>query len=119
MHAAGDAIMMKLRILRTSSFSLFFLLSGYTLVHAQAPPASTEAPSRLSMFVHDLTTWLDRIGDTGAKHSRVVSHSPPLPRPRQAEQASAAVASNQELSEIAPAPVASNKKTPTPVQIRD
>jgi hypothetical protein len=97
--------MMKLKILRTTSFSLFFLLSGYTLVHAQAPPASTEAPSRLSMFVHDLTTWLDRIGDTGAKHSRVVSHSPPLPRPRQAERASAAVASN--------------KKTPTPVQIRD
>ena len=116
----GGAIMMKLRILRTTSFSLFFLLSGFALVHAQAPPPEpSEAPSRLSMFVHDFTNWLDHVGDTGANHSRVVSHSPPLPRPRPAELASAPVASSQELSEFELAPVASKKKTLMPVQIND
>jgi hypothetical protein len=111
--------MMELRILlRTTTFSIFFLLSGFALVHAQAPPAPPEAPSRLSLFVHDFTTWLDHVGGTDVKHNRVVSHSPPMPRPRPVERASA-VASNQELSEFAPAPVASQKKTPTPVQIRD
>jgi hypothetical protein len=109
--------MMKLRILRTITFSIFFLLSGFALAHAQASPAP-DAPSRLSLFVHDFTTWLDHVGGTGVKHNRVVSHSPPMPRPRPVERASA-VASNQELSEFAPAPVASQKKTPTPVQIRD
>jgi hypothetical protein len=105
---------MKLRILGTTSFSLFFLLSGF--VHAQAPPTPTDAPSPLSAIVHDFTNWLDHLG-TDVDHHRA-SHSPPLPRPRPAELASA-VASNQELSEFAPAPVASKKKTPTPVQIRD
>jgi hypothetical protein len=109
--------MRKLRILKTASFSVFFLLSGFALVHAQAPEP-TEAPSRLSLFVHDFTTWFEHIRSTRAKHNRVVSHSPPLPRPRQAERPSEAVASKQ-LSELAPAPDASKKKTPTPVQIRD
>jgi len=108
--------MMKLRILGTTSFSLFFLLSGFALVHAQAPPAPTDAPSPLSAIVHDFTNWWDHIG-THAGHHRV-THSAPLPRPRPSELASA-VASNQELSESAPAPIASKKKTPTPVQIRD
>jgi hypothetical protein len=130
--------------LRTASFSLFFLLSGVALALAQAsPPEPTEPPSRLSMFVHDVTDWVDHI-ITDAKHSITdadhistddhtttsadhistgadrhrASHSPPLPRPRQAKRASA-VASNQELSEFAPASVASKKKTLTPVQIRD
>jgi hypothetical protein len=107
---------MKRRILRTTSFSLFFLLSA-SLVHAQAP-AATETPSRLSLFVHDFTTWLHHAGGTGTKRNRVVTHSPPLPRPRQAEQASAPVASKQ-LSELAPAPVPSKKTAPTSVQIRD
>ena len=101
---------MKLRILGTASFSLFFLLSGFALVHAQEPPAP------LSAIVHDFTNWWDHIG-THADHHRV-THSAPLPRPRPSELASA-VASNQELSESAPAPIASKKKTPTPVQIRD
>jgi hypothetical protein len=130
--------------LRTASFSLFFLLSGVALALAQASPSEpTEPPSRLSMFVHDVTDWVDHI-ITDAKHSITdadhistddhtttsadhistsadrhrASHSPPLPRPRQAKRASA-VASNQELSGFAPASVASKKKTPTPVQIRD
>jgi len=110
--------MLKPRILRTTSLSLFFVLSAFALVHAQTPPAPTEPPSRLSLFVYDFTTWLDHVGGTGAKHNRVVSHSPPLPRPRQAERPSEAVESKQ-LSELAPAPVASKKTTPTPVQIRD
>lgn len=107
--------MLKLKILRATSFSVFFLLLG-SLVHAQTPPAPTETPSRLSLFVHDFTTWLDHVGGASAKHNRTVSHSPPLPRPRQAERAPAAVASNKEF---ALAPVALKKETPTPVQIRD
>jgi len=138
----GGAIMMKLRATRTASFSLFFLLSGFALAFAQAsPPDPTEPPSRLSMFVHDVTNWADHIitdakhivtgadhistdadyistdADhistdatdthhirTGADHHRA-TRSPPLPRPRPAELASA--------------PVASKEKTPTPVQIND
>jgi hypothetical protein len=69
------------------------------------------------MFVHDFTNWLDHIG-TGADHHRA-NHLPPLPRPRPPGRASTPVASSQELSEFALAPVASKKKTPTPVQIND
>src|SRR6516225_2862338 len=110
--------MMKLRARRTASFSLFFLLSGFALAFAQAsPPDPTEPPSRLSMFVHDVTNWADHIItdakhivtgadhiSTGADHHRV-TRSPPLPRPRPAALASA--------------PVASKEKTPTPIQIND
>jgi hypothetical protein len=103
--------MKKLRMLRTATFSIFFLLSSFALIHAQVPPAPPEAPSRLSLFVHDFTTWLDHVGGTSVKRDRVAGHSPPLPRPRPAERASA-VASNLELSEFAPAPIAS-RKTPT------
>src|SRR6516164_8941227 len=105
----GDAIMMKLRILGTVSFSLFFLLSGFALAHAQEPPAPTDAPSPLSAIVHDFTNWWDHIG-THVNHHRT-THSPPLPRPRPPKLASA-VASNQALSEFAPAPVASRRKRP-------
>jgi hypothetical protein len=118
--------------LRTASFSLFFLLSGFALALAQAsPPEPTEPPSRLSMFVHDVSNWVDHIitdakhiitdtdhvstdadhvstdadhVSTGADHHRV-THSPPMPRPRPAELASA--------------PVASKEKTPTSIQIND
>ena len=101
--------MRNLRVLRTASLSIFFLLSGFALAHAQAlPPEPTEPPSRLSMFVHDVTNWFDHV-ITDAEH---ITHSPPLPRPRPAELASAHVASIQELLE-------SKKKTPTPVQIND
>src|SRR6516162_9862840 len=100
--------MMKQKVTRTASFSLLFLLSGFALVHAQVPPPEpTEPPSRLSMFAHDVSNWLDHIITdanhvvTGADHHRV-THSPPLPRPRPAELASA--------------PVASKEKTPTPIQ---
>jgi hypothetical protein len=61
--------MMKQRVIRTASFSIFFLLSGFALVHAQVPPPDpTEPPSRLSMFVHDVTNWADHI-ITDAKHT--------------------------------------------------
>jgi hypothetical protein len=127
--------MMKQRVTRTASFSLFFLLSGFALAHAQVPPPEpTEPPSRLSMFAHDVSSWVDHIitdakhiitdadhtdadhtnadhintdtdhVSTGADHHRV-TRSPPLPRPRPAELASA--------------PVASKEKTPTPIQIND
>ena len=123
--------MMKQRVTRTAGFSLFFLLSGLALVHAQVPQEPTEPPSRLSMFAHDVSNWVDHIitdakhiitdGDhastdadhistdadhvsTDADHHRV-THSPPLPRLRPAELASA--------------PAASKEKTPTPIQIND
>jgi hypothetical protein len=127
--------MMKQKVTRTASFSLFFLLSGFALAHAQVPPPEpTEPPSRLSMFAHDVSSWVDHfitdakhiITDadrtdadrtdadhintdadhvsTSADHHRV-TRSPPLPRPRPAELASA--------------PVASKEKTPTPIQIND
>jgi hypothetical protein len=122
--------MMKQKVTRTASFSLFFLLSGFALAHAQVPPPEpTEPPSRLSMFAHDVSSWVDHIitdakhiitdadhtdadhiitdadhVSTGADHHRV-TRSPPLPRPRPAELASA--------------PVASKEKTPTPIQIND
>jgi len=132
--------MMKQKVTRTASFSLFFLLSGFALVHAQVPPPEpTEPPSRLSMFAHDVSSWVDHIitdakhiitdakhtdadhtdadhtdadhintdadhVSTGADHHRV-TRSPPLPRPRPAELASA--------------PIASKEKSPTPIQIND
>src|SRR5689334_13710941 len=103
---------MRHKVTRTASFSLFFLLSGFAPAHAQVPPPPepTEPPSRLSMFAHDVSSWVDHIitdADhiiTGADHHRV-TRSPPLPRPRPAELASA--------------PVASKEKTPTPIQIND
>ena len=123
---------MKQRVIRTASFSLFFLLSGFALVPAQVPPPEpTEPPSRLSMFAHDVSNWLDHViadakhiitdadhintdadhistdtdrVSTGADHHRV-TNSPPLPRPRPAELASA--------------PVASKEKTLAPIKIND
>src|SRR6201987_6199002 len=60
--------MMKQKVTRTASFSLFFLLSVFALVHAQVPPPEpTEPPSRLSMFAHDGSSWVDHI-ITDAKH---------------------------------------------------
>jgi hypothetical protein len=60
--------MMKQKVTRTASFSLFFLLSGFALAHAQVPPSEpTEPPSRLSMFAHDVSSWVDHI-ITDAKH---------------------------------------------------
>src|SRR5262249_1933832 len=123
-------------------FISIFLLSGFALALAESSPP--EPPSRLSMFAHDVTNWVDHI-ITDAKHiitddehisadadhistdatdadhiragadHRRVTHSPPLPRRRP----SAPVASGQELSEFVSAPVASKKKTPTSVQIND
>ena len=115
----GGAIMIKLGVLRTASFSLFVSLSAP--VHAQAPPppAPTEVPSPLSTIVHDFTTWVNHIRGGDANHHQAGNHLPPLPRPRPEALASATVAPNNELSEFAPAPVPSKNKTSTPVQIND
>jgi hypothetical protein len=114
--------MMKARVSRTASFSLFFLVSVFAPAHAQAAAsaAPTEAPSPLSAIAHDFTTWLNHVAGNGANNHRADRHSSPLPRPRPAaELASAPVASNKEWSEFAPSPGASKKKTPTLVQIND
>ena len=111
LRAAG-ANMMKARVSRTASFSLFFLVSGFAPAHAQAiaSAAPTEAPSPLSAIAHDFTTWLSHVG--GANKDRTGRHSLPLPRPRP-------VVSNMEWSEFVPPPSAFKKKMPTPVQIND
>jgi hypothetical protein len=109
--------MMKAKVLRTASFSLFFLLSIFAPAHAPAaasgPPA--EPPSRLSTLVHDFNTWLNRITGAAANH-QAGRHSPPFPRPRPvAEATSMPVASNKEWSEFVSPP----KKKPTPIQINE
>jgi hypothetical protein len=114
--------MMKARVLRTASFSLFFLVSVFAPAHAQAAAngAPSEAPSPLSAIAHDFTTWLNHVTGNGANNHRAGRHSSPLPRPRPAaEPASAPVASNKQWSEFVPSPGASKKKTPTLVQIND
>jgi hypothetical protein len=114
--------MMKARVLRTASFSLFFLVSAFAPAHAQAvaSAAQTEAPSPLSAIAHDFTTWLNHVAGNGANNRRAGRHSSPLPRSRPAaELAAAPVASNKEWSEFVPSPGAAKKKTPTLVQIND
>jgi hypothetical protein len=116
--------MMKARVSRTAGCSLFFLVSAFAPAHAQAvaSAAQTEAPSPLSAIAHDFTTWLSHVaGDSDNKDKdRISRHSAPLPRPRPTtELASAPVASNKEWSEFVPPPGASKNKTPTPVQIND
>jgi hypothetical protein len=55
---------------------------------------------------------------TGANHHRAAS-SPPLPRPRPAELARAAVVPNQDPAEVAHASTAPKKKATAPVLIND
>ena len=104
--------MIKARVLRTVSFSLFFLLSVFAPAHAQAATngAPIEAPSPLSAIAHDFTTWLNHVAGNGANHHRAGRHPSPLPRPRPA---------NKEWSEFVPRPGVSKKTTPTLVQIND
>jgi len=107
-------------VLRIASLSLFFLLS----VFASAPvvaaaDGSIEAPSRVSAFVHDLTTWLNRAVGNAGNHYRADRHPPPLPRPRPAELAAPSLVTNKQSSEVVPPPVAPKKNTPAVVQIND
>jgi hypothetical protein len=112
--------MMKARVLRTASFSLFFLLSVFAPAQAVTSGPPTEPPSRLSALTHDFATWLNRVTGTRANNHQAGRNSPPLPPPRPAaEHASAPVASNKEWSEFVPPPGASKKKTPAPIQIND
>ena len=115
--------MMKARVFRIASFSLFFWLSFFAPAHAQAATsgAPIEAPSPLSAIAHDFATWLNRVAGNGANNHRAGRHPSPLPRPRPAvELASHLVASNKEWSEFVPPPGGASKKTtPTPVQIND
>ena len=115
------AIMMKQKVTRTASFSLFFLLSGFAPAHAQVPPPEpTEPPSRLSIVAHDFGTWLSHVTGTRRNDHQADRHSPPLPRPRAAaERGPKPVASNKEWSEFVPPSGASKKETSAPVQIND
>jgi hypothetical protein len=111
---------MKARVAKTS-FSLFFLLSVFApAAQAATSGPPTEPPSRLSMLVHDFSTWLNHVTGTRANNHQAGRNSPPLPRPRPAaERAFAPIASNKEWSEFVPPPGASKKKTPAAVQIND
>jgi hypothetical protein len=134
--------MMKQRVTRTASFSLFFLLSGFALVHAQVPPPEpTEPPSRLSMFAHDVSNWVDHI-ITDAKHI-ITDNTDPDHISTAADHVSTDAAHvntaadyvstganhhrvthspplpRPRPAELVSAPVASKEKTPTPNQIND
>jgi hypothetical protein len=126
MRALGSALqganMMNATVLRIASFSLFFLLSVFALAVAQAETsgAPIETPSPLSAIAHDFATWLNHVAGNGANNHRTGRHPSPLPRPRPAaELVSHPVASNNQWSEFVPAPGASKKTTPTPVQINE
>jgi hypothetical protein len=108
--------MMKARVFRIASFSLFFLLSLFAPAHAQAATsgAPIEAPSPLSAIAHDFATWLSHVAGNGANNHRAGRHPSPLPRPAP-ELASHPVASNKEWSEFVPPPGGASKKTtPSP-----
>jgi hypothetical protein len=131
--------MMKLRAIRTASFSLFFLLSGFALALAQAsPPDPTEPPSRLSLFAHDVSNWVDHIITdakhiiTDAKHiitdgdhaSADADHISTDADHVSADADHHRVTHSPPLprprpAELASAPAASKEKTPTPIQIND
>jgi hypothetical protein len=131
--------MMKQRVTRTASFSLFFLLSGFALVHAQVPPPEpTEPPSRLSMFAHDVSNWVDHI-ITDAKHIITDADHTNTDADRISADADHTNTAAVHVStgadhhrathslplprprpaELASTPVASKEKTPTPNQIND
>jgi hypothetical protein len=80
--------MMKARVFRIASFSLFFLLSLFATAHAQAATsgAPIEAPSPLSAIAHDFATWLNHDAGNGANNHRAGRHPSPLPRPRPAAE---------------------------------
>jgi hypothetical protein len=101
--ALRGANMMKASVARTD-FSLFFLLSVFApAAQATTSGPPTEPPSRLSMLVHDFSTWLNHVTGTRANDHQAGRHSLPLPRPRPAaEPAPKPVASNKEWSEFAP-----------------
>jgi uncharacterized protein involved in copper resistance len=132
--------MMKQKVTRTASFSLFFLLSGFALVHAQVPPPEpTEPPSRLSMFAHDVSSWVDHIITdakhiiTDAKHTDAdhtdADHTDADHINTDADHVSTGADHHRVTrspplprprpAELVSAPVASKEKTPTPIQIND
>src|SRR5260370_29758359 len=101
----------RIRVTRAATLTLWSLLLTGASVHAQAPQAATEGGSPLSEIAHDFTAWLSHVTGASANHHRAAL-SPPLPRPRPAALAPAPVASNKDPSELAPVPVAPKKKTP-------
>lgn len=110
--------MMKARVLRIASFSLFFLLSAFGAAHAQeaANGAPSEARSPLAAIAHDFTTWLNHAAGNGANNHRATRHPSLLPRPRPAaELASHPIASNTGWSEFVPPSGATKKTTPVPI----
>jgi len=131
--------MMKQRVIRTASFSLFFLLSGFAVVHAQVqPPEPTEPPSRLSMFAHDVSNWVDHI-ITDAKHiitdaDHISTDADHISTDADHVSTDAGHVSTgadhhrvthspplprPRPAQLASVPVASKEKTPTPNQIND
>jgi hypothetical protein len=107
-HVAGRGIIVRIRAIRVAKLTLWFLLLTSASVHAQAPQAAPERGSPLSEIAHDFTAWLSHVTGASAKQNRAAL-SPPLPRPRPSELAPAPVASNKDPAALASAPVASNK----------
>jgi hypothetical protein len=107
-HVAGRGIIVRIRAIRVAKLTLWFLLLTSASVHAQAPQAAPERGSPLSEIAHDFTAWLSHVTGASAKQNRAAL-SPPLPRPRPSELAPAPVASNKDPAALASAPIASNK----------
>jgi len=120
------------------------VLSGFALVHAQVPPPEpTEPPSRLSMFAHDVSNWVDHIITdakhiiTDAKHIITDADHTNTDADRISTDADHTNTASVHVStganhhrathsrplprpaELASTPVASKEKTPTPNQIND
>src|SRR5262249_13059951 len=108
-------------------------------VHAQVrPPEPTEPPSRLSMFAHDVSNWVDHI-ITDAKHiitdadhintdadhistdaDHVSSDADHVSTRADRQRVTHAPPLRRPRpAELASEPVASKEKTPTPIQIND
>jgi hypothetical protein len=139
----------QVRVLKTTTYSLFLVTLGAASVNAQPSPARTEAPSPLSEIAHDISTWFTRTTGTDTRRHREGSLPAPslrpLPRPRPtgltsvpvppnkepSELTTATAPPNKEPSELSPAPpnnepseltaapVAPKKKAPAPVLIND
>ncbi len=95
---------MRSRVLRAAAFFLSFQLLAAASAHAQGPQSPTPTQPPYSGMAHNFVTWLHHVTRTGTHRHRIVS-SPPLPRARPAQLATAP-------AELPAAAVETNKAQP-------